>query len=119
MATALIAGNEPGDDVHRASFLSVHGMDDVVCPYEGGPGRVRLIFLAAEASAALWAEQLGCPSEADRSTTNEGNRRFVYAPCDDGHRVEHYGIAGSGHSISRDSEGGLYNLIMTFFEETP
>ncbi len=119
MATALIAGNEPGDDVHRASFLSVHGMDDVVCPYEGGPGRVRLNFLAAEASAALWAEQLGCPSEADRSTTNEGNRRFVYAPCDDGHRVEHYGIEGSGHSIPRDSEGGLYNLIVTFFEETP
>ncbi len=120
MATALIEGNEPDAYVHRASFLSVHGMDDPVCPYEGGPGRVRLNFLAAEASAQLWARQLGCPLEPSESgETEEGNRRFLWSPCDEGHRVLHYGVAGSAHSIPRSTEGGLYSLIVDFFEASP
>ena len=120
MATALIEGNEPDADVHRASFLTLHGLDDPVCPYEGGPGRVRLNFLAAEASAQLWAQQLGCsdqPSEVGE--TNEGNRRLLWSPCDGGHRVLHYGVSGSEHSIPRSTEGGLYPLIIDFFDATP
>ena len=120
MATALIEGNEPNTNVHRASFLSLHGMDDPVCPYEGGPGRVRLNFLPAEASAQLWARQLGCPEEPSESgVTDEGNRRILWSPCDDGHRVLHYGVAGSAHRISRSTEGGLYALIVDFFEASP
>ena len=120
MATALIEGNEPGADVHRASFLSLHGMDDPVCPYEGGPGRVRLNFLAAEASAQLWAQQLGCDDEpSEAGETDEGNRRLLWSPCDGGHRVLHYGVSGSEHRIPRSTEGGLYPLIVAFFEASP
>ena len=119
MATALIEGNEPSAEVHRASFLTLHGLDDPVCPYEGGPGRVRLNFMPAEASAQLWADQLGCPpSPSESGETEAGNRRFVWAPCDEGHRVVHYGVVGSEHSIPRSTEGGLYDLIVRFFEET-
>jgi len=120
MATALIEGNEPSAEVHRASFLTLHGVDDPVCPYEGGPGRVRANFIAAEASAQIWADQLGCPrSPSEAGDTEAGNRRFVWAPCDEGHRVVHYGVVGSEHSIPRSTEGGLYDLIVRFFEATP
>jgi polyhydroxybutyrate depolymerase len=120
MATALIEGNEPSAEVHRASFLTLHGVDDPVCPYEGGPGRVRANFIAAEASAQIWADQLGCPrSPSEAGDTEAGNRRFVWAPCDEGHRVVHYGVVGSEHNIPRTTEDGLYDLIVGFFEATP
>lgn len=119
VATALIEGGEPQAGVHPASFLSIHGVDDPVCPYGGGPGAVRLDFIHAETSAALWAEQLGCPERPEQSTTPAGNRRFLYSPCDGGHRVLHYGIEGVGHSVPRDTEGGLYDLIVEFFETSP
>ena len=118
-ASALSPNRLPGDDIRTASILQLHGTADDLCPYEGGDSRVGHTFLHAEESAATWARVMGCPRDAQETETRDGNRRFEWGPCLEGHRVVHYGYVGAGHGLPRDEEGGMNELIVRFFEETP
>ncbi len=118
-ASALVEGLLPPDDIHLASFLSLHGTEDRACPYDGGRGVLGYEFLPVEDSAALWASKIGCSRFPISSRTDDGNRKLDWSPCDGGHRVIHYGFQGAGHGLPNDQEGGLTNLIVEFFEATP
>ena len=76
-------------------------------------------FLAVEDSAALWARKMGCSRFPISSRTDDGNRRLDWSPCREGHRVLHYGFQGAGHGLPMNQEGGVLNLVVSFFEETP
>ncbi len=118
-ASALVEGLLPPDEINLASFLSLHGMEDRTCPYDGGRGVLGYEFLPAEDSAALWASKIGCSRIPISSRTDDGNRKLDWSPCDGGHRVVHIGFQGAGHGLPSDQEGGLMNLIIEFFENTP
>ena len=118
-ASALSPNRLPRDEVRTASILQLHGTEDAVCPYEGGNSRVGHAFLHAEESGATWAQVMGCPRDAQETETSDRNRRFEWGPCREGHRVVHYGYVGAGHGLPRDQEGGMNELIVRFFEETP
>jgi len=106
----------PTGPVAPVSFLSLHGTEDPVVPYDGGVGVAGHDFLPVEDSAALWADRFGCPAEPDATRTAGGNIRLEWAPCDDGHRVVHYGFEGADHGLPPDLEGGLLDLVIDFFE---
>ena len=118
-ASALVQSLLPPEQIHLASFLSLHGTEDRACPYDGGRGVLGYDFLPVEDSAALWARKIGCSRFPISSRTDDGNRRLDWGPCTDGHRVIHYGFQGAGHGLPNDQEGGLINLIVEFFEATP
>ena len=118
-ASALVQSLLPPEQIHLASFLSLHGTEDDACPYDGGRGVLGYDFLPVEDSAALWASKIGCSRFPISSRTDDGNRKLDWSPCRDGHRVIHYGFQGAGHGLPNDQEGGLINLIVEFFEATP
>ncbi|MEE2835083.1 MAG: hypothetical protein VYB65_03580 [Myxococcota bacterium] len=118
-ASALTQELLPPEEVHLASVLSLHGTEDQACPYDGGRGVGGHDFLAVEDSAALWARKMGCSRFPISSRTDDGNRRLDWSPCREGHRVLHYGFQGAGHGLPMNQEGGVLNLVVSFFEETP
>ena len=118
-ASGLVEGLLPPEEIHLASFLSLHGTEDRTCPYDGGEGVLGYNFLPVEDSAALWASRIGCSRFPISSRTDDGNRKLDWSPCTDGHRVIHYGFQGAGHGLPEDQEGGLINLVVEFFEATP
>ena len=72
-----------------------------------GPGELaRPGSLAVAPDGTLWI-------------TDDGNRRLDWSPCREGHRVLHYGFQGAGHGLPMNQEGGVLNLVVSFFEETP
>ena len=106
----------PTEPVGPVSFLSLHGTNDSVVPYNGGVGVAGHDFLPVEDSAALWADRFGCPATSDAYRTADGNIRLEWAPCDNGHRVVHYGVEGADHGLPPTIEGGLLDLVIGFFE---
>jgi len=106
----------PTGPVHATSLLSLHGTEDPVVPYDGGVGVAGHDFLPIEDSVALWADRFDCPAELDTTRTAQGNVRLEWAPCDGGHRVVHYRVEGADHGLPPDLEGGLFDLVVDFFE---
>ena len=106
----------PDGPVHPTSLLSLHGTDDPVVPYDGGIGVAGHDFLPVEDSAALWADRFDCPDEPAIGDTPDGNRRLLWEPCQGGHRIVHYRVEGADHGLPPDLEGGLFDLVVEFFE---
>ena len=119
------------------SVISFQGTSDPLMPYEGGDvaaGRGRV--LAAQRSAALFAEVSGCPPSptvtAEPDTVRDGTRvrRSVYSGCTGGHEIVLYTIAGGGHTwpggppvgrrvgrVSRDVDAT--RVMLDFFDRHP
>ncbi len=50
-------------DAEPVAYVNLHGTDDAIVPYAGGPGPFGLTTGAAEESAQGWATQNGCKGE--------------------------------------------------------
>ena len=119
IVTQLTVGNEPTESTGTVGVMQILGTADRLIPYDGGSGPMGLTFYSGEESANLWAEHNGCTTPGDRTTTRAGNTRIEYTGCTGGVGVINYGITGAGHGIPRDTEGGLHELGLSFFEATP
>lgn len=117
IATQLIQGIEPHEETQPVSVLQIHGMKDTLIPYSGGYSSVGLTFISAEESAKIWAMHNKCDENAEISTTNSGNRRISYLKCAHEKRVLHYGITNAKHTVPKESEGDLFQVIWDFFTE--
>jgi polyhydroxybutyrate depolymerase len=113
LSTALTQTEQPKTLSRPVSVLQVHGVNDPVCPYEGGSSPTGHTFHAAEESAALWAQANNC-SEGAETTSASGNIVIEFGNCAEGAQVLHYGIEGAGHGLPPDTEGGLIDLIWNF-----
>ena len=98
------------------AVIQLHGMDDKVCPYEGGESVTGHTFLNVEDSINSWAVYNQCAETPNTTTTSEGNTRIRYSGCADGVDVVHYGFPGVGHNVPKTVEGGLMALIWSHFE---
>ena len=118
VVTQLSRGGEPTASTGTVGVMQILGVNDRVIPYEGGSGPMGQDFYSGLESARLWALHNGCTTTYDLRTM-AGNRFIERRDCTDGVRVIHYGIEGAGHGIPGDTEGGLANLAVDFFEMTP
>jgi len=116
IATQLQVDWEPDPIVAPVSVLQISGMRDATIPYEGGESSVGT-FYPAEESARIWALHDMCNGTPTISSTEYGNRKLVFSDCDAGTRVVHYGITDGGHDLPDDTEGGLYDLVWSFFAD--
>jgi len=113
LSTALTQLEQPKTLSRSVSVLQVHGVDDPVCPYEGGPSPTGHTFYSAEASAALWAEANDC-DQGSETTSPSGNIVVEFGNCTENAKVHHYGIEAAGHGLPPDTEGGLIDLVWSF-----
>lgn len=88
-----------------AGVLLLHGTDDPIVPYAGGPIRSGLTaeteLLSHDASLALFTARKGCaaPRETIYDARDDRTRviRSTWDRCADGGAVEGYRIEGAGH----------------------
>jgi len=116
IATQMIVGNEPYEDMPAISVIQIAGDQDPIIPYEGGDSPTGHVFYSAEESAALWASHNGITSSPTITTTTDGNVRFEWTGGEDGTSVVHYKMVGHGHGGFNDDEGGIHELVWEFFE---
>ena len=118
MASDLVEENLVGgaipEETAPVAVMQIHGTDDPMCPYEGGPGVGGHVFVSVEESAALWAKVNDCPEVPEIIETKDGNELTKYAGCGE-NEVASYAIIGAGHGIPPNTEGGLPFLIWEFF----
>ena len=114
IVTQLQIGWEPEADTPPVSILQISGMRDLTIPYDGGKTSVG-DFYSAEESARIWAAHNSCDEKPVITSTQEGNRKLVYSGCLNGTQVIHYGITNGGHGIPAETEGGLYDIVWSFF----
>jgi polyhydroxybutyrate depolymerase len=102
-AVAPVAGSllfEPCQPEQPISVIHVHGLDDTVVPYNGNGAPPELSdvgFTPVEEGISFWAEQNGCPAEA-QVEQDGAITHIVYAPCRKDTAVELYAVAGTGHT---------------------
>ncbi|MBR57038.1 MAG: hypothetical protein CMH54_03160 [Myxococcales bacterium] len=118
MTSVLIQGGEPTEQTARLSVLQVHGTEDGVCPYDGGPSPTGHVFHSTEESAQIWADHNGCQTGPTQTETGQGNIRIAYSDCEEGTQVVHYGIVGAGHGLPPNTEGGIIALVWGFFQQS-
>ena len=116
MASALTIDPQPAAGAHTESVLQIHGMADETCPYEGGDSVVEHVFEHSEASAAIWADAIGCTGAPTEEVTADGDIWLSWTDCPDGRAVQHVGLAGVGHDIPPDFMGGLMPWAWSFLE---
>ena len=116
IATQMIVGNEPTEDMPAISVIQIAGDQDPIISYEGGESQTGHVFYSAEESAALWASHNGIASSPTITTTTDGNVRFEWTGGEDGTSVVHYKMVGHGHGGFNDDEGGIHELVWEFFE---
>lgn len=117
IASVLLEGGEPTASTTPISVLQIHGTEDGSCPYDGGSGVAGHVFVSAEGSAQLWADHNGCEIGPVETQTDAGNISIAYGDCSSGKEVQHYGIVGAGHGIPPNTEGGLMQLVWSFFDQ--
>lgn len=78
----------------EAPYLYVHGIDDNVAPYAGGPTIIGELG-PVEQNLDRWAARAGCAASRDQRSTTGLHR--VWDDCDDGLRAESYAVEGLGH----------------------
>lgn len=115
IVTQLQIGWEPQASIGPVSILQISGMQDSTIPYDGGKIEVGN-FHPAEESAQIWAEHNMCNATPTITSTGEGNRKIVYSGCVNGTQVVHYGITNGPHVLPLNTEGGLYDLVWSFFD---
>lgn len=102
-AVAPVAGAwlyEPCQPKQPISIIHVHGLEDNVVPYDGSGAPPELSdvgFTPVDEGLAFWAEQDGCPAEA-QVEQDGAITHTVYAPCRNDTAVELYAVAGTGHT---------------------
>jgi poly(3-hydroxybutyrate) depolymerase len=117
MVTSLTDSPLPDASTRPVSVLQIMGIDDNLIPYEGGASSVGHTFLGAEESAAVWASHAGCSGDGALDVRPNGDRWIEWTDCPDGRRVLHIGVAGAGHNLPRDFEGGLNEFAWEFLSQ--
>lgn len=84
-------------------ILFIHGTDDTVVPYDGGPS-----FLSAPETLATWSELNGCQGDPEEATEPDLDpndltrvRSETFTNCDGGAEVSLYTVEGGGHTWPR------------------
>ncbi|MFQ5550883.1 MAG: alpha/beta hydrolase family esterase [Gemmatimonadales bacterium] len=84
-------------------ILFIHGTDDTVVPYDGGPG-----LLSAPETLARWSELNGCQGDPEEATEPDLDpndltrvRSETLMSCDGGAEVSLYTVEGGGHTWPR------------------
>ena len=62
----------------------------------------------------MWAAHNGCVAEPVRTELGDGSMRVVFRSAGDRNEVVHYTVAGAGHQIPEDFEGGLVGMCWDF-----
>ena len=113
-------------------MLAVHGTDDVIIPYAGGPKFNSPIFVmimySEPGSNEVWATHNGCTGgvAATNVSANYSNKgvqatgvstHHVYGGCHATAPVEWYQTHGAGH-VGTEALGGalVVEVVVTFFE---
>ncbi|MGQ0794322.1 MAG: alpha/beta hydrolase family esterase [Deltaproteobacteria bacterium] len=133
---AMTGGMPSGCRLQRAvSLMHVHGMADLIVPWEGGEARIAGVegwrTYSIPSGVEMWGRLLGCSSAAiaiyeiaGRNVINQ-----TYGRCSGGAEVALYGIVGWGHafpgavrkiplpvpSFNLALEIGLEEAILRFF----
>ena len=123
VVTSLVEGNLPRPESCTPSVLQIEGEDDALVPIDGGKGVAGHVFLAADASARVWAEHCGCQDGVE-TLLDAGTRKTLYPAAEAGgaeilsYRVKaredgekHRGPHGA---VPDDLEGSLTDLIWSF-----
>ena len=117
-ASALTQELLPPEEVHLASVLSLHGTEDQACPYDGGAawaGTTSLRSKTARPSGrAKWAAR-GFRSAAAPTTATAA---LTGAPAVRGTASSTTAFKAPA-GLPMNQEGGVLNLVVSFFEETP
>lgn len=84
-------------------LLYVTGTEDPLNPLEGGQITVPWwgytdIKPPVQESITKWARLLGCPTEPQIVSDNEGVRMVTYKPCQQGSEIIYYTVEGLGHN---------------------
>ena len=119
-----VAANQPVDwtcpEQRPLPAIFMHGTDDEVMPWGGGP--IHLLFrnrgdvLSAEATVARWQAVNGCGAPVrDRLAGDDGDGTSVeidrYA-CPPGRGLEHVIVEGGGHTWPGSSQGWFMRWML-------
>jgi len=94
--------------------MQVLGENDRLIPYEGGQGVAGHVFLSGDGSARTWAEHNGCNLTPKVTNLSDGSVKTTYNDCINSSDVVNYKVAGAGHQIPGNFEGGLLDLCWVF-----
>ena len=118
-ASGVVQGITPTAQSGPVSVLQMHGVDDLLIPYEGGQSEVGHTFMSLESSASMWATHQGCASSPQVSVLTGGDVQTIYSQCNQGVRVVNYKAFQTGHDMPRNFLGNIANYIWAFFQGQP
>ena len=118
-ASGVVQGITPTAQSGPVSVMQMHGVDDLLIPYEGGLSGVGHTFMSLEDSAYLWATHQGCTPTPEVSVLASGDVQTVYAQCDENVRVVNYKALQTGHDMPVNFEGNIADYIWAFFQGQP
>jgi polyhydroxybutyrate depolymerase len=114
MSTALTVSPVPDSSTHPVSVLQIMGMEDGLCPYDGGETTIGHTFMPAEESVATWATAIGCTGEGTLDVRSNGDRWLSWSDCPDDREVVGIGLANVGHRIPDEFNDGLMTFVWNF-----
>lgn len=85
------------------AVLAIHGTDDELVPYEGGPPKIPLgarwgTFISPTATDEFWSSANGCGPPSTEPYYDKGEAKCVrHGDCKDGKSVSLCTVAGGGH----------------------
>ena len=111
----------PCQPQNPVSIMHVHGLADVVVPFDGGLGSAsvsKITFPPVEQSISTWVQLDGCTGSAQVDKNGKINHT-TYTPCKSGSSIELYTIEDMVHDWPANDLMPTPNLIWAFFAAHP